>query len=150
MQIVEAAKVIWSPVNIVETVLPIGVGFAIPMMYREPILERLPEGVVRTLGRFGTAAVTAGLATGTAILNRFVVPEPYRKYGYLAASAMLAVAGYDAAKAIVAPGHSSMTAPLYASPSKPPVPQATVTVKPAPIQSLSPAPKPIEGPKYYT
>lgn len=136
MQLVEPVRKLWALETIGHQVIPIGVGFAIPMMYREPLLHKLPPGAIKFLGRFGLAAMSAVIATCSAIVVHYVFPEPIKPHGRLMAVSMLAVAGYDATKAIVAP-EASRTEPLKVTsvtrtePAEPATRPVVETVKPA-------------------
>jgi hypothetical protein len=135
MQIVEtvktAAKEIFSPRTLLTTVAPMTVGFALPQLYREPLLRRLPSGFVARLGRFGMAVVDGLIAVGEGVLSRLVLPENLRVYGYMAAYASAAVGLFDLIKAL-------SPTPKMAEPVR----QEVVVTPPAPV--VTPTPKPTE------
>lgn len=98
--IVEEIKTVWSPANITGTILPIGVGIAIPLSFRDQLLRTLPSGFVARLGRFGISFAEALIGTGMAAVT-FALPDNLKTAGRLAASASLALAGFDAITALI-------------------------------------------------
>jgi hypothetical protein len=136
MQIVETvkttAKEIFSPRTLLTTVAPMTVGFALPQLYREPLLRRLPSGFLARLGRFGMAVGDGLIAVGEGVFSRLVLPENYRVYGYMAAYASAAVALFDLIKALSpTPRMAEPVTPRQEVVVTPPAPVVTSTPKPA-------------------
>lgn len=103
MELVEVVRPLRMPF-LVEQTIPIGVGIAVTSAFREPILARLPKGVVGRLGRMATATVDAMIGAATCLLAWKVVPEQYKQHAFLAGATSFAFAGYDALKALLGTG----------------------------------------------
>jgi hypothetical protein len=119
MKLVEAVKPLTMPALVQQTI-PIGVGLAVPLTFRDPILKALPSGVVSALGRFGVSAAEALVGVGEGLLSAYVLPENLRGAGFMAASATFALAGYDAIRALIGGGLRKEPAPvLETKPAEP-------------------------------
>lgn len=75
------------------------------------MLRALPAGFQASLGRFGIAASEALMGAGVALATSYAVPTEYKEQGYLAAATMVALAGYDAIKALIGGGFGSHSSP---------------------------------------
>lgn len=111
MELIEAMKQPFAPPRLLKQTIPIGVGLAIPFAWREPLLRVMPAGFQATLGRFGIAASEALMGAGVALATNYAVPDEYKEQGYLTAATMVALAGYDAIKALIGGSLGSHSSP---------------------------------------